>query len=185
MKAPVWYLIQRVDVIGGSSGYHRATLVNVFITHFGDWWLMGTTENARWGFNMWDMCNQFVAEGQVGGLATFLCFLALVCICFSRIGTARKAVEGDRDKEWYFWFFGAALFSHVIGFFGISYFDQTRFSWFALLVMIVTATAAYLPEKVRSPRAVRLPAARPTPSYARLPASGRAPFPALRRPNRA
>jgi hypothetical protein len=185
MKAPVWFIIQHIDVVGGSSGYHRAMLVNDFIVHFRDWWLMGTTENARWGFNMWDMCNQFVAEGQVGGLATFLCFLALICICFSRIGTARKTVEGDRDKEWYFWLFGAALFSHVVGFFGISYFDQTRFSWFALLVMIVTATAAYLPEKVRSRSAVRLPAARPTPSYARFPASGRAPFPVLRRPNRA
>lgn len=185
MKAPVWFIIQHVDVVGGSSGYHRAMLVNDFIVHFRDWWLMGTTENARWGFNMWDMCNQFVAEGQVGGLATFVCFLALICICFSRIGIARKAVEGDRDKEWFFWFFGAALFSHVVGFFGISYFDQTRFSWFALLVMIVTATAAYLPEKVRSRRAVRLPAARPTPSYARFAASGRRPFPALRRPNRA
>jgi hypothetical protein len=185
MKAPVWFIIQHIDVVGGSSGYHRAMLVNDFIVHFRDWWLMGTTENARWGFNMWDMCNQFVAEGQVGGLATFLCFLAMICICFSRIGTARKTVEGDRDKEWYFWLFGAALFSHVVGFFGISYFDQTRFSWFALLVMIVTATAAYLPEKVRSPRAVRLPAARPAESYARIPASGRTPFPALRRPNRA
>jgi hypothetical protein len=185
MKAPVWFIIQHIDVVGGSSGYHRAMLVNDFIVHFRDWWLMGTTENARWGFNMWDMCNQFVAEGQVGGLATFLCFLAMICICFSRIGTARKAVEGDREKEWYFWLFGATLFSHVVGFFGISYFDQTRFSWFALLAMIVTATAAYLPEKVRSPRAVRLPAARPAESYARIPASGRAPFPALRRPNRA
>jgi hypothetical protein len=184
MKAPVWFIIQHIDVVGGSSGYHRAMLVNDFIVHFRDWWLIGTTENARWGFNMWDMCNQFVAEGQVGGLATFVCFVALICICFSRIGTARKAVEGDREKEWYFWFFGAALFSHVVGFFGISYFDQTRFSWFALLVMIVTATAAYLPEKVRSPRAVRFPAARPIPSYARSPASGRAPFPPLRRPNR-
>ena len=185
MKAPVWFIIQHIDVVGGSSGYHRARLVNDFIMHFRDWWLMGTTENARWGFNMWDMCNQFVAEGQVGGLATFLCFLAMICICFSRIGTARKTVEGDRDKEWYFWLFGTALFSHVVGFFGISYFDQTRFSWFALLAMIVIATAAYLPEKVRAPRPVRLPAARPAASYARIPASGRAPFPALRRPNRA
>ena len=185
MKAPVWFIIQHIDVVGGSSGYHRARLVNDFIMHFRDWWLMGTTENARWGFNMWDMCNQFVAEGQVGGLATFLCFLAMICICFSRIGTARKTVEGDRGKEWYFWLFGTALFSHVVGFFGISYFDQTRFSWFALLVMIVTATATYLPEKVRSPRAVRVPAARPAASYARIPASSRAPFPALRRPNRA
>jgi hypothetical protein len=68
----------------------------------------------------------------------------MISVCFSRIGKARKAVEGDRDKEWYFWFLGAALFSHVVGFFGISYFDQTRMTWFALLVMIVAATVPVL-----------------------------------------
>jgi hypothetical protein len=144
MKAPVWFLIARVDVVGGSSGYHRAKLVDDFIMHFRDWWLIGTTENARWGFNMWDMCNQFVAEGQVGGLATFICFVAIICMCFSRIGIARRAVADDPKKEWVFWALGAALFSHVVGFFGISYFDQTRFAWFALLVMIVTATAPHV-----------------------------------------
>src|ERR1700730_2405619 len=130
MKAPVWFAIQHIDIVGGSSGYHRAMLINDFIMHFRDWWLMGTTENARWGFNMWDLCNQYVYEGQLGGLASFICFLALICICFSRIGTARKAVEGDGNKEWYFWLFGCAMFSHVVAFFGVSYFDQTRFSWF-------------------------------------------------------
>jgi hypothetical protein len=162
MNAPVWYVIRHVDVIGGSSGYHRAQLVNDFIMHFRDWWLIGTTENARWGFNMWDLCNQFVAEGEVGGLATFICFVALVCICFSRIGTARKTVEGDRAKEWYFWLLGCALFSHVIAFFGISYFDQTRFAWFALLAMIATATAVYLP--VKSPGYGRVPLRQPLPN---------------------
>jgi hypothetical protein len=166
MKAPVWYLIQRVDVIGGSSGYHRATLVNDFITHFRDWWLVGTTENARWGFNMWDLCNQFVAEGEVGGLATFICFVALICICFSRVGTARKAVVGDPGKEWFFWIFGAALFSHVVGFFGISYFDQTRFAWFALLVMIQTATAPYVLGAKTAPQPTRPGFRRPLPAYA-------------------
>jgi len=185
MKAPVWFAIQHIDIVGGSSGYHRAMLINDFIMHFRDWWLMGTTENARWGFNMWDLCNQYVYEGQLGGLASFICFLALICICFSRIGTARKAVEGDRNKEWYFWLLGGALFSHVVAFFGVSYFDQTRFSWFALLGMIVTATAAYLPEKVPAPKAVRLPATRPVAGYARRAAPGRATFPALGRPNRA
>ena len=166
MKAPVWYLIQRVDVIGGSSGYHRATLVNDFITHFSDWWLVGTTENARWGFNMWDLCNQFVAEGEVGGLATFICFVALICIGFSRIGTARKAVVGDPGKEWVFWIFGAALFSHVVGFFGISYFDQTRFAWFALLVMIQTVTAPYVLGRKTVPQPARPGFRRPLPAYA-------------------
>ena len=71
--------------------------------------------------------------------------MALICIAFSKIGAARKAVEGDRDKEGYFWLlFGSALFSHIVAFFGISYFDQTRISWFALLAIIVTATAPYL-----------------------------------------
>lgn len=151
MNAPVWYVIRHVDVIGGSSGYHRAQLVNDFIMHFRDWWLIGTTENARWGFNMWDLCNQFVAEGEVGGLATFICFVALVSMCFSKIGRARKLAEGDRTKEWYFWLLGTALFSHVIAFFGISYFDQTRFAWFALLAVIATATAGYLPIKALAP----------------------------------
>jgi hypothetical protein len=166
MKAPVWYLIQRVDVIGGSSGYHRATLVNDFITHFSDWWLVGTTEMALWGFNMWDMCNQFVAEGEVGGLATFICFVALICICFSRIGTARTAVPNDPGKEWFFWIFGAALFSHVVAFFGISYFDQTRFAWFALLVMIQTATAPYVLATKTAPQPARAGFRRPLPAYA-------------------
>src|SRR5579864_1487582 len=136
MKAPVWFIIQHIDIVGGSSGYHRAMLINDFIFHFRDWWLMGTAENSRWGFNMWDLCNQYVAEGQLGGLATFICFIAMICMCFSKIGTARRAVEGDRDKEWFFWLLGSALFSHVVAFFGISYFDQTRVSWFSLLVMI-------------------------------------------------
>ena len=165
MKAPVWFLIARIDIVGGSSGYHRAMLVNGFITHFRDWWLVGTTENARWGNTMWDLCNQFVAEGQLGGLATFLCFVALIYMCFSRIGTARQSVEGDRQKEWYFWLLGVTLFSHVVGFFGISYFDQTRVSWFALLAMIITATAPYI-VKVPVKHFSRVPVRNPKPAYA-------------------
>src|SRR5882724_4166494 len=165
MKAPVWFLIARVDIVGGSSGYHRAMLVNDFIQHFRDWWLKGTTENARSVSTMWDLCDQIVAEGQLGGLAKFLFFVALIYMCFSRIGTARKSVEGDRNKEWYFWLFGATLFSHIVGFFGISYFDQTRVSWFALLVMIVTATAPYI-VKVPVKHFSRAPLRNPKPAYA-------------------
>jgi hypothetical protein len=147
MKAPVWFLIARVDIVGGSSGYHRAMLVNDFITHFRDWWLVGTAENAQWGFTMWDLCNQFVSEGELGGLATFACFVAMIVLAFSTIGKARKSVEGDREKEWYFWLLGATLLSHVTAFFGVSYFDQTRVLWFATLAFVVTATAPYLAVK--------------------------------------
>ncbi len=144
MKAPFWWAIQHLDLIGGSSGWHRAELVDLFIRHFFDWCLIGTKDNASWGHMTWDLCNQFVAEGEVGGLATFVCFIAMICISFSKLGTARKSVEGDRRKEWFFWIFGAALFSHIVAYFGISYFDQTRFSWFILLAAISAATAPVL-----------------------------------------
>jgi hypothetical protein len=153
MKAPVWWAIQHLDVVGGSSGWHRAELVDLFIRHFSDWWLIGTKDNALWGHMTWDLCNQFVAEGEVGGIVTFGLFVAMIVVCFRWLGIARKAVEGDRNQEWYYWAFAAAMFSNVVAYFGISYFDQTRFSWYALLVMISVATAS-----VRSARTVREPA---------------------------
>jgi hypothetical protein len=87
-----------------------------------------------------DLCEQWVAEGETGGLATFVCFILLVSHSFGRIGRARKRMLRDRKQEWLLWFIGVALFSHVVAFFGISYFDQTKFSWFALLCIISVAT---------------------------------------------
>jgi hypothetical protein len=151
MKAPVWFLIARIDLTGASSGYHRAMLVDTFIRHFGEWWLIGTNNNANWGFDMWDLSNQFVAEGVTGGLATFICFVAMIAICFSKLGRARKAAKGDRRREWFLWFLGAALVSHIVAFWGISYFDHTQISWFALLVMISVATANRSPKLAKEP----------------------------------
>ncbi|HVB56387.1 MAG TPA: hypothetical protein VNE63_08160 [Candidatus Acidoferrales bacterium] len=145
MKAPFWFVISHLDVVGGSNGWYRAALINDFIVHFRSWWLIGTTANMSWGNGaMWDQCNQFVSEGETGGLLTLILFIAMICICFSWIGTARKSVEGDRRKQWYFWLLGSVLFVHLVGFFGIDYFDQTKFVWYALLAMIVAATAPVL-----------------------------------------
>jgi len=144
MKAPVWFVISHISLFGSSSSDHRAYLVDVFIKHFSDWWLVGTNAAGTWGWDMWDTSNQYVAEGESGGLVAFVCFIAMISNAFGRIGKARKAVEGDLPREKYFWILGAALFSHAIGFFGISYFDQTRMAWIVLLVMILAATAPVL-----------------------------------------
>jgi hypothetical protein len=161
MHAPVWYVIARVDLAGGSSSYHRAVLIDYFVRHFGDWWLLGTKSNADWGADMWDTCNQYVQEGEEGGLATLVAFLAMLVISFRWIGKARRSVRGNRSQEFYYWIFGAALFSHIVGFFGISYFDQTRMAWFALLAMISATTLA----QMHKPAVLR-PAASLTPEPA-------------------
>lgn len=167
MKAPVWFLIAHVGVLGGSSTYHRADLVDTFIRHFSDWWLLGTANNNSWGFFMFDTSNAYVAEGVTGGLFALIFFIATISRSFGRVGEARKAVEGkDRSAEWHLWLLGAALLANAVAFFGISYFDQTKVSWFALLAMVSAATGPILGEKVEPPEqlsAVGL--ARPNPRF--------------------
>jgi hypothetical protein len=140
MKAPVWFLIARVDLIAGNSGYHRARLIDQAIMHFRDWWLVGTDQAVTWGDDMWDLSNQFVAEAETGGLLTFIFFILFIAYCFRRIGKARKLVEGDNQREWFFWLLGAAMLSHMAAFFGISYWDQVRISWFAMFAIVAAAT---------------------------------------------
>jgi hypothetical protein len=144
MKAPVWFLIARVDIVSGNSGYHRAELIDQCVRHFNEWWLYGTTAAPTWGWDMWDLCNQFVTEADTGGLLTFICFLLVVTRTFSRIGSARKIIEGDRDQEWFMYLLGVTLFTHVMSFFGISYFDQTMLSWSAFLAIVAAATSPIL-----------------------------------------
>lgn len=144
MKAPVWFLINHIDFVSGSSGYHRAMLIDMCVRHFWDWWLIGVKSTADWGWDMWDQANQFVSEAETGGLATLICFVILVSRSFGRLGKARKFVESDRTTQWLLWLLGVALFSHVVSFFGISFNDQSEYAWYALLAMILAATAPIL-----------------------------------------
>ncbi len=121
MKAPFWMVINHIDLVGGNSAYHRAMLIDAFVWHFWDWWLIGVRSTASWGWDMWDQANQFAAEGENGGVITFALFILLIVRCFQRLGKARVAVSGDRGKEWAFWCLSSALFTQVVSFFGISF----------------------------------------------------------------
>ena len=143
MEAPVWMLIARVDLTGSSSGYHRAELVNQFIRHFGDWWLVGTKDTIDWGEDIWDAQNEYVSVGETGGLLAFVLFIAMISRICARIGDARKLC-GHRGREWFVWLLGAALFSNLVAFFGVNYFDQSKVSWLLLIAMISAATAPIL-----------------------------------------
>jgi hypothetical protein len=141
MKAPVWGLINRLDLTGSSSSYHRFMLMDNCIRHFTDWWLLGYRYYDQWGFDMWDLSNQYVAYALRGGLATLVVFILVISRSFGRLGSARKLAEGNLNQEWFFWCLGSTMLSHVIGYFGIGYFDQMQFAWYALLAIICAATA--------------------------------------------
>jgi hypothetical protein len=141
MKGPVWSLLEHINLTGSSENFHRYQLIDTFIRHFGDWWLLGTRDNGSWGWEMADTSNQYVTVGIAGGLTSFVLFIALICKCLGKIGTARRAVGGKRAEEWFYWCLGASLFAHLVVFFGIDYFDQMEFAWFALLAIIAMPVA--------------------------------------------
>ena len=140
MEAPVWALIAHIDLTGSSSGYHRYELVDNFIRHFGDWWLLGFKDYNNWGWDMWDLSNEFVALGLTGGLVTLVLFIGILWLSFARLGIARKRAAGGRKQEWFCWCLGSALFANVVAFFGCCYMAQMQMVLFLLLGIISVAT---------------------------------------------
>jgi hypothetical protein len=135
MKAPVWFLIARVDFVGG-HGWDRAYLIDQFVRHFGDWWLAGTMIHADWGESTWDTCNQFVSEAATGGMVALAIFLVLLYQIFRALGKARARLSGSGKLEWLAWSMGCTVVANLFAFQGVSYFDQTRIWWLALVAMI-------------------------------------------------
>lgn len=140
MKAPVWFLIARIDLTGSSSSYHRANLIDQFFKHFSDWWLIGTPNSGSWGWSLWDVQNKYVSAGTEGGLGALVCFIAIIVYGFSIIGKAlESAIDGQQERC--LWVLGATFFSYMIAFIGVNLFDQSKFLWFILLA-IISAYAA-------------------------------------------
>jgi len=84
MNAPFYYLISRINIIGGSTGWHRAELINSAINHINEWWLWGTDYTRHWmptgvGWSLehTDITNYSLHIGIIGGLPLMLCFIVL------------------------------------------------------------------------------------------------------------
>ena len=143
MKGPVWSLIEKIDISGGSSSYHRYMLIDQCIRHFGDWWLLGVKDTSVWGWDMWDTANQYVGTCDNSGLLPFILFVAVLVYGFKYLGRARRVAATDKKSALFIWAIGSALFANVVAFVGISYFDQTMVAWYALLAMISTVAVVH------------------------------------------
>lgn len=140
MNGPVWSLIEKIDLTGGSSSFHRYMLVDNCIRHFDQWWLLGFQYPGTWGFDMWDLCNQFVAAALSGGLLGLTLFITIYTRSFAAIGNARRRVSGDRRSEWFLWAFGSTMFANVVASFGINYMLQLLLLFFPVLACISVAS---------------------------------------------
>jgi len=145
MHGPVWSLIEKVDLTGGSSSYHRYELVDNCIRHFSDWWLLGYRYYGSWGFDMWDLCNQFVVCALTGGLISLVLFIMIYSRSFGTIGERAKKLSANREQSWLLWCFGASFFANVVASFGINYMIELQVMLFVLLAC--TSIGAYKTEK--------------------------------------
>jgi hypothetical protein len=125
MKAPVWHLLSRVRIIGGSTGYHRYKLIDETVKNFRDWALLGTLNTEKWAWHLSDVTNQFALEGIRGGFLTLVLFVAIVFVAIRTTGWySRRSVP--RDQQWLAWALCVSIIGHCIMFIGVAYFGQIQ-----------------------------------------------------------
>lgn len=146
MNDPVYFILARIDITGGSTGYFRAQLIRSSIEHLGEWWFAGTDYTRHWmpsgimgNADHTDMTNYFIQMGVWGGLPLMLLFMWLVFEAFWSLGKSlRRNRRAPFDQRFLIWTVGAILFGHAATFISISYFDQT----FVFLYMAFALTGA-------------------------------------------
>ncbi len=143
MKAPVYFLLARIDLTGGSTGWHRAQLIDSGLHHLSEWWLAGTDytrhwmpTGVSWSPNHTDITNHYLGLGVDGGLLLLALFVAMICVGFSMVGGAVRHSEGSSEGwDRFYWALGASLFAHAATMISVSYFDQS----FAFIYLTLAA----------------------------------------------
>jgi hypothetical protein len=133
MNDPIYFLMARIDITGGSTGYFRAQLIQSAINHLSEWWFAGTDHTRHWMLsgitadpNHTDMTNYYLQMGVWGGLPLMLLFMWILVAAFLRIGKALRGGQGaSLTSQFTIWALGSILFGHATAFWSISYFDQT------------------------------------------------------------
>ncbi|MGC3956808.1 MAG: hypothetical protein QM813_02240 [Verrucomicrobiota bacterium] len=160
MQAPVWYLMARIDLAGGSTGWHRAELITTALNHINEWWLVGTdytrhwiAYGVAWSTEHIDITNHYLYMGIVGGVPLMLLFIAILLKTFQLLGRAMRSLRlAKSPNELVLWTVGSSIFSHCFTFLSVSYYDQ---SYVPLCIVIGAVpglcAAAVLPKKTVVP----------------------------------
>jgi hypothetical protein len=133
MNAPPYYLLARIDLVGGSTGWHRARLIETSIEHLGEWWLGGTNYTRHWmptgvpwSLDHTDITNYYLKMGITGGLPLMLLFIAMLAGGFSLVGRGMRERPGTSSRQRFVtWGLGCSLFAHAATCISVSYFDQS------------------------------------------------------------
>lgn len=145
MSTPPYFLISRIDISGGSTGWHRSFLIQQTFNHFSEWWLFGTDVTRHWmpmqGIAAdplhTDVTNYYIGFGVMAGFPAMLLVLSMMGVAFACVGASRKLFEQvESPLAFMIWCYGACLFSHSVTGISVAYFDQSAvFFWLSVAVI--------------------------------------------------
>jgi hypothetical protein len=144
MKDPVYFLMARIDISGGSQGWFRARLIQSSIEHLDEWWLAGTDYTRHWmetgiyaNQQHTDITNHLLGIGVLGGLTLMFLFIMVLVAAFGAVGGALQENAGaSTEHRFLIWTLGAILFGHVWNFFTTLLFDQSIVFFYLILACI-------------------------------------------------
>ena len=119
-EKPVWHLISRIDILGGSTGYHRYRLIDAAIERWQEWFLMGTNSTAHWGYFLFDVTNQYINEGVRGGMLTMILFMIVLGVTFKYVGRVWRMQRHNKQAVRIAWGLGTSLFAECVMFIAVS-----------------------------------------------------------------
>jgi len=158
MKPPIWFIFSKISAVIGGEGWHRSNLIDQFVNHFKDWWLMGMSleKTGNWAATRLesgsvDVTNAYVAIGISGGLISLLLFIRLIVKCYRSLGASMQVARGDlingKQNELLLWGIGCTLFTHVVNITAVRYWDQMFVIWYMTLALVSSITAYFLQVK--------------------------------------
>lgn len=143
MTRPPYYLISKIDISGGSTGWHRCYLIEQTFNHLSEWWLFGTDQTRHWMPNQGtaslpnhtDITNYYIGFGVVAGLPAMIMLIIILKVGFGWVGNLQDTEISETDK-FVIWCLGCGLFAHAITSISVAYFDQSLiFFWLNIAVI--------------------------------------------------
>ena len=169
MEKPPYYLISRIDISGGSTGWHRAFLIEQTFAYFSEWWLFGTDETRHWMPSQGiandphhtDITNYYIGFGVSGGFLAMILVLWMLVKAFAWVSRIYDlSVARKVDSGFMIWCFGSCLFSHAVTGLSVAYFDQSMlYFWLSIAAIssIYSISNLYVdPESEKSPEGISL-----------------------------
>lgn len=150
LSQPPYYLVAKIDITGGSTGWHRAFLIDRTFQHLDEWWLFGTDRTRHWmprqgAINEFhtDITNYFIGFAVQGGLVSLLLVVGMVITSMLFVGRIWRAYEEDHpEKAFFVWCCGACLLGHIATSMSVAYFDQSLIFFWLVVAMIASLRAA-------------------------------------------